>query len=145
MKKKNNKIVGITRRQFVKQGIGVSLAAATAGCTSLGIRKPAGESNEFDYIVVGSGAGGGPVAANLAKAGFTVLIIEAGSNFQTQNYDVPAFHPKSTEDPGMCWNFLSITIRIQSGSGRIRNSTSAATASSIRVPERSAAVPLTTP
>ncbi len=25
---------------------------------------------DFDYIVIGSGAGGGPVACNLAKAGF---------------------------------------------------------------------------
>ncbi len=25
---------------------------------------------EYDYVVVGSGAGGGPLAANLAKAGY---------------------------------------------------------------------------
>ena len=33
---------------------------------------------EYDYIVVGSGAGGGPVAANLARRGFTVALLEAG-------------------------------------------------------------------
>ena len=27
------------------------------------------QQTQFDYIVVGSGAGGGPVAANLASAG----------------------------------------------------------------------------
>jgi len=32
----------------------------------------------FDYIIVGSGAGGGPLAARLAIAGRSVLLIEAG-------------------------------------------------------------------
>ena len=36
-------------------------------------------SEEFDFIVVGSGAGGGPLAARLAQNGFRVLVIEAGS------------------------------------------------------------------
>lgn len=34
--------------------------------------------DEFEYIVIGSGAGGGPVAANLARAGKRVLLLEAG-------------------------------------------------------------------
>lgn len=33
-----------------------------------------------EYIVVGSGAGGGPLACNLAKAGHKVVLIEAGSD-----------------------------------------------------------------
>jgi choline dehydrogenase len=33
---------------------------------------------EYDYIVVGSGPGGGTVASNLARANYTVLLIEAG-------------------------------------------------------------------
>jgi choline dehydrogenase len=36
------------------------------------------QNPDFDYIVVGSGAGGGPVACNLAKAGYKVGLIEAG-------------------------------------------------------------------
>jgi choline dehydrogenase-like flavoprotein len=32
----------------------------------------------FDYVIVGSGAGGGPLATNLAKAGYDVVLIEAG-------------------------------------------------------------------
>lgn len=35
---------------------------------------------EFDYIVIGSGPGGGPLASNLARAGFETLLIEAGDD-----------------------------------------------------------------
>lgn len=36
---------------------------------------------EFDFIVVGTGAGGGHAAARLVNAGFTVLNLEAGGDF----------------------------------------------------------------
>ena len=38
------------------------------------------ESAEYDYVVVGSGPGGGPLAANLARAGHKTLLIEAGDD-----------------------------------------------------------------
>src|SRR4051794_376021 len=67
---------------------------------------PAEQQAQFDYIVVGSGAGGGPVAANLASAGFKVLLIEAGSEYSGLNYEVPAFHGQATQEPEMAWDFF---------------------------------------
>lgn len=40
-------------------------------------------SNTYDYIVTGSGPGGGTIATNLARAGHSVLLIEAGSDAST--------------------------------------------------------------
>ena len=60
---------------------------------------------EFDYVVVGSGAGGGPVAANLAEAGHRVLLLEAGLDPEDDDYRVPAFHARASEHPEMSWPF----------------------------------------
>lgn len=64
-----------------------------------------GAHQEYDFIIVGSGAGGGPLAANLALEGFSVLVIEAGGDKINDNYSVPAFHALSTEDPEFSWEF----------------------------------------
>src|SRR4051794_34126640 len=67
----------------------------------------------YDYIVVGSGAGGGTVAARLAEAGMTVLLLEAGDDpgspqdsEVSNQVRVPAFHPFASENPAMAWNFF---------------------------------------
>ncbi|MGH7029907.1 MAG: GMC family oxidoreductase [Stellaceae bacterium] len=77
--------------------------------------------NPFDYIVVGSGAGGGTVAARLAEAGRRVLLLEAGGdphrlsgtndyepgiNRLPDDYDVPAFHGFASENDALRWDFF---------------------------------------
>ncbi len=71
---------------------------------------------EFDYIIVGSGAGGAPLASRLARSNKDkkVLVIEAGSNHtQRGPYDpgnevsrVPLLHGASTEHSDLSWRFF---------------------------------------
>lgn len=67
---------------------------------------------EWDYIIVGSGAGGGTLAARLAENHMRVFLIEAGGDpIDTDgdrlpdDYTVPGFHAFACENPGMSWNF----------------------------------------
>lgn len=61
---------------------------------------------EYDFVIVGSGAGGGPLAANLAEAGFTVLLLEAGSDHRCPYYDVPIMQAHASEDDQLRWDFF---------------------------------------
>ena len=69
---------------------------------------------EYDFIVVGSGAGGGPVAVRLAEAGYSVLILEAGGAEEPYDYKVPAFHARSSENNSSRGNSTSTTMPTRS-------------------------------
>lgn len=104
----------LSRRQVIKAGLsGAALVAA--GC-AINPKKEArsissssldvSEDNKFEFIVIGSGAGGGPLAGRLAQAGFSVLLLEAGGKDPGQFSPIPATHGRAADDPLINWNFF---------------------------------------
>jgi choline dehydrogenase len=83
--------------------------------------QPVSPQPDYEYIVVGSGAGGGTVASRLAEAGHSVILLEAGAdprrlrgsdpvepdkNRLPLDYDIPAFHAFASENEAVKWEFF---------------------------------------
>ncbi|KAK1757191.1 oxygen-dependent choline dehydrogenase [Echria macrotheca] len=66
----------------------------------------AADPETYDYIVVGSGPGGGPLAANLARAGYKTLLIEAGGDEgDNPTYADLANFNEAANDEATRWDF----------------------------------------
>ncbi|KJZ76976.1 hypothetical protein HIM_03853 [Hirsutella minnesotensis 3608] len=85
-------------RWWHRLGLALTLASSAVAAVEL---------TGYDYIVVGAGAGGGPLAARLALAGHKTLLIDAGDDQGANvNVTVPAFSAKASEDEALAWNFF---------------------------------------
>ncbi|KAI1815089.1 GMC oxidoreductase [Poronia punctata] len=69
-----------------------ALAVLTSSATA------AIQADEYDYVIVGSGPGGGPLAVNLAKAGYSVFLLEAGDDSTPSGF--------GQYPPSVTWDFF---------------------------------------
>lgn len=99
-----------TRGKISRRGLLKGMAAAGVAALAPASSKADNEVKKFDYVVVGSGPGGGPLACNLAKAGYTVCLLEAGvpanePDLQTL-MKVPLFSARASADPRIAWEYF---------------------------------------
>jgi choline dehydrogenase len=105
------------RRAFIKQAAAAALASTTIPAIAMGGDSERRTRRVYDFIVVGAGPGGGPLAANLAKAGFTVALLEAGLDPVSAEaneidpstqavYETPGFFGGASEHPLLSWQIF---------------------------------------
>lgn len=70
---------------------------------------------EYDYVVIGSGTGGGIVSRRLADTGASVLLLEAGGP-QTVTSDIPA-NADGLLDTDQDWRFRTVPQPYFTGNG----------------------------
>lgn len=94
----------LSRRELLKQ------SAAAAGMAALASGSSKAQTiSQADYIVIGAGPGGGPLACNLAKAGYNVVLMEAGTAGTAPDLEtemkVPILFAVASADPRIAWNY----------------------------------------
>jgi choline dehydrogenase len=96
------------RRNFLKTLASSAVITSLESCNKIINRNPASviEENDYQFIVVGSGAGGGPLAARLAEKGFKVLVLEAGGDNYGKLEKVPVSHARASENDLESWKFF---------------------------------------
>jgi choline dehydrogenase len=96
----------LSRRELLKQS--TAYAAGIAAMAS-GPSEAHGAVKQAEYIVIGSGPGGGPLACNLAKAGHRVVLMEAGPAGTDPDLQAlmktPIFFALASADPRIAWEF----------------------------------------
>ncbi|KAI0854781.1 hypothetical protein F4860DRAFT_507953 [Xylaria cubensis] len=79
------------------------LTGVVAGLPSAG----SGHTEEYEYVIIGSGPGGGTLAANLARDGHSVFLIEAGEDKGDGLLQrAPAYADTNSEHPDQSWAFF---------------------------------------
>jgi choline dehydrogenase len=106
--KKNKKSASakLSRRELLKRSGAYAAGVAAMAASASGAPSAV---TEAEYIVIGSGPGGGPLACNLAKAGHRVVLMEAGTagtepDLQTL-MKVPIFFALASADPRIAWEY----------------------------------------
>ncbi|KAK5629144.1 hypothetical protein RRF57_004859 [Xylaria bambusicola] len=88
-------------KPITQKGMFLRVIALALLVASHAVAAPAAEAaraTEYDYVVVGSGPGGGTLAVNLAKAGYSVFLIEAGDASTATGF--------GQYPPGITWDFF---------------------------------------
>ncbi|KAL9946377.1 hypothetical protein D7B24_003320 [Verticillium nonalfalfae] len=82
----------------------------------------------YDYVVIGSGPGGGPLAANLARAGFKTLLLEAGDDDSASEITNAIALTNTADTAAMTWTYwvrhyddIELTKRYQHLTWRLPN------------------------
>ncbi|RWA06978.1 hypothetical protein EKO27_g8133 [Xylaria grammica] len=87
-----------------------------AGLTTV---SAASNVSEYEYVIIGSGPGGGTLAANLARSGHSVFLIEAGGDHGDDILQtVPVMGAHAAEHPEMSWSFFVSHYRNQTQARR---------------------------
>ena len=102
-------------------GLKSSGAALERRAIACPVASTGSQANVYDYIIVGgcihhfcrgypqailgAGAGGGPLAARLALAGYKVLLLEHGRDVVNYNTTVPLYLGKASDDPQLSLDY----------------------------------------